>query len=467
LLHHYWSKGEAVKDSKHGLRMNDILQILASGESETLEFKTSFDRESIETLVAFANTSGGVVLVGVVDSGSVKGVSVGKETLNDWLGQIKSSTSPSIIPDIAVVRHDGKSVVVIRIGEYPVKPVNTKGRYFKRIASSNHQLSLSEINDLYMQSLQISWDAHVSPRESLDVLSISKIEKFIENVNRSGRFTLDNSPVLALEKLKFISNSSPTWASLLLFAENPLRHHIHIGRFKTPSMIIDDRQITDTLFEAVEQSMKFLVSHVSVAFNFDGGIQRKERFAYPLPALREALLNAVVHRDYTNHSDIQIKIFDDRITIFSPGRLYGGLTVDDLKTDSYQSRTRNKLVAEAFYLTNNIEKYGSGFIRIRKELEDYPGIDFTAEELGGGFLVTFMYRGGVNEGVNEGVSEGVIEGVNRLFQCILNNPGRRIPDLANLLNTSPKTIERWIKKLRDEKNIVFRGASKTGGYHIV
>ncbi|MBK9346906.1 MAG: hypothetical protein IPN06_11040 [Burkholderiales bacterium] len=92
-------------------------------------------------------------------------------------------------------------------------------------------------------------------------------------------------------------------------------------------MIIDDRQFTDTLFEVVEQSMKFIVSHISVAFEFDGSIQRKERFAYPLPALREALLNAVVHRSYIDPSDIQIKIFDDKITLFSPGTFYGGLTV--------------------------------------------------------------------------------------------------------------------------------------------
>ncbi|MEO6974567.1 MAG: ATP-binding protein, partial [Gallionella sp.] len=87
---------------------------------------------------------------------------------------------------------------------------------------------------------------------------------------------------------------------------------------------------------------------------------------YPLPALREALLNAVVHRDYTDGSDIQIKIFNDHITIYSPGLLNGGLNLAELNSDNYKSRLRNKLVAEAFYLTGNIEKYGSGFIRIRK-----------------------------------------------------------------------------------------------------
>lgn len=243
-------------------------------------------------------------------------MTIGKESLNEWLGQIKSATSPAIIHDIAATKINGKNVAVISVGEYPVKPVNTKGKYFKRVASSNHQLRLSEITDLYMQSLQLSWDAYLAPKESLDILSVIKIEKFIEAVNQSGRFTLDNSPLLALEKLKLITANSPTWASLLLFAEEPLRHHIHIGRFKTPSMIIDDRQITDTLFEAVELAMKFIVSHISVAFEFDGSIKRKERFAYPLPAIREALLNAVVHRDYTQpfgHSDQDIRQSDNHL----------------------------------------------------------------------------------------------------------------------------------------------------------
>ena len=436
----------------------DINELLRIGESLTLEYKSSFDRESIETLVAFANAKGGTVLVGVADDGAVRGVTLGKETLNEWLGQVKSSASPSIIPDIEAFDIDGRTVVAIRIGEYPIKPINTGGKYFKRFASSNHQLSLNEITDLYMQSLQLSWDAYEAPREDLNSLSVSKIEQFIDQVNQCDRFTLDKSPLLALEKLKYVVNNRPTLAAMLLFANNPLRHHIHIGRFKTPTMIIDDRQITDTLFEAVEQAMKFLVSHISVAFEFDGSLQRKERFSYPLPALREALLNAVVHRDYANSSDIQIKIFDDRITIFSPGKLYGGLTIEEITTDSYQSHIRNKLIAEAFYLTKNIEKYGSGFIRIRKELKAYPEVSFDVEEIGGGVLVTFSALASISEGVSEGVSS--------LLVCIRSKPGLRIPELSEQLHVPVKTIERWIKKLRDENRIVFKGAPKTGGYFM-
>ena len=260
-----------------------INQLLLAGESQTLEFKSSFDKATIESLVAFANAQGGTILVGVSDAGVVLGVTPGKETLNEWLGQIKSATSPALIPDIETYNEQGKTIVVIRMGEFPVKPVSTRGRYYKRVASSNHQLALGEIADLYMQSLQLSWDAHQAGIHTLDALSLPKIKRFISQVNDNGRFALESTDFAALEKLNYIVNGHPTWAAMLLFAKEPIRHHVHIGRFKTPSMIIDDRQFTDTLFEVVEQSMKFIISYISVAFEFDGSIQRKERFAYPYP----------------------------------------------------------------------------------------------------------------------------------------------------------------------------------------
>ncbi|MCI5192050.1 MAG: winged helix-turn-helix transcriptional regulator [Candidatus Electrothrix sp. AU1_5] len=448
----------------------DINIVLSNGESQTVEFKKSFGRETVETLVAFANAQGGTVLVGVADDGIPCGVSVGKETFNDWLGQVKSGTSPSIIPDIDAVAVQGKTIVRIHVHEYPVKPVNTKGRYFKRIATSNHQLSLGEITNLYLQSLQISWDAYQAPGASLDSLSLDKIDKFIAQVNQSGRFTLDPSPLLALEKLKFIAQGHPTWAALLLFADEPLRHHIHIGRFKTSSIIIDDRQITDTLFEAVEQAMKFIIANIRVAFAFDGSLQRQERFAYPLAALREVLLNAVVHRDYTNPSDIQIKIFDNSITFFSPGKLYGDLTLADLETDSYSSHLRNKLIAEAFYLTRNIEKYGSGFIRIRKELADYPDLRFRIEESGSGLLVTFelteSYSPPITPLISPPISPLMTELEQKILSVLKDNPRITSRELADLLSMRPDTVKEYFGRLK-AKGLLKREGSARSGYWIV
>jgi len=121
--------------------------------------------------VAFANAQGGRVLVGVSDNGKLLGVSVGKETLNEWLGQIKFATGPALIPEINAHAIDGKTIVEIDIREFPVKPVNTRGRYYKRVASSNHTLSSGEISDLYMQSLQLSWDAYEARGYTTDQLS--------------------------------------------------------------------------------------------------------------------------------------------------------------------------------------------------------------------------------------------------------------------------------------------------------
>ena len=154
-------------------------QLLFAGESQTLEYKASFDKATVESLVAFANAKGGSVLVSVKDNGDVHGVTLGKETLNEWLGQIKSATSPALIPDIEIEEIKGKTVVVIRVSEFPVKPVNTRGRYLKRVASSNHQLGLSEISDMYMQSLQLSWDAYVAPNTGIDALAMPKIKRVI------------------------------------------------------------------------------------------------------------------------------------------------------------------------------------------------------------------------------------------------------------------------------------------------
>ena len=425
--------------------------------------------------MAFANAKGGRVLVGVTDRGAVQGATLGKESLNEWLGKIKDATSPTLIPDIQAHSLDGKTIVEISIAEYPIKPVNTRGRYYKRIASSNHALNTAEIADLYMQALQLSWDAYEAQGHRTEQLSPEKIRRFIRLVNQHGRFELDEThPHAALEKLNYLKNGQPTWAAMLLFAQEPLRHNVHIGRFKTPSLIIDDRQFTDTLFEVVEQAMKFIVSNISVAFEFDGSIQRKERFAYPLPALREALLNAVVHRSYTDPSDIQIKIFDDQITIFSPGTFYGGLTVAEVQGDSYRSSLRNKLVAEGFYLVNAIEKYGSGFIRIRKALQDYPEVQFDIAEKFGGVMATFSLQPqpspeaspvGIDEGVSEGVNVGVNVGVNPLLQYIKDKPGQRAGEMSIVFSVTRRTIERWLKQLKDQGHIEFHGAPKTGGYH--
>lgn len=141
----------------------------------------------IETLCAFVNANGGKVYVGLDDNGNpVPNFSVGKETIANWINEIKNKTQPSIIADIEPIFIHGTEVVCISVNEFPVKPVSFKGRYYKRVNNSNHQLSAIEIKNLSLQSLQLSWDSYPAHGKSLEDLDIHKVNAFFERVNSMG-----------------------------------------------------------------------------------------------------------------------------------------------------------------------------------------------------------------------------------------------------------------------------------------
>ncbi len=319
-------------------------------EDQKIEFKSGFNDEVIESLSAFANTKGGKVLVGVTNNGNpVKNFKTGQETSQQWINEIKNKTQPSIIPDIEIINFKGVDIVEISVQEFPVKPVACRGRYFKRVKNSNHQLSPVEIADMNMASLQLSWDSYPAHSYTYSDLDTYKIEKFIGKVNSIGRFSLEGTPEECLEKLRLINKATVTNAAVLLFAKEGSIYNVHLGRFKTPSMIIDDKMLRLTLFDAVEETQKYLISQMKVAFEITGvTTQRTEILEYPLAAIRELILNCLIHRDYISPVDVQIKMFDNSITFFNPGNLFGNLTIESLKTNTYQAYARNKLIAEAF-----------------------------------------------------------------------------------------------------------------------
>ena len=453
------------------MTQKELQFILSEGEGTFVEFKTSFGKDAIETVCAFANTQGGVVLIGVSNEGKVAGVICGEESLQKWMNEIKQTTSPSIIPTIETIQLKNKTVVCVRVDEFPVKPVAFKDRYYKRVANSNHRMSLTEIANMHLQSLQLSWDAYPEEKVSLQQLSTGKIDAFLEKVESGGRFGMEGGRWTILEKLGYLKEGIPTHAAVLLFGENDPPYSLHIGRFKTPSMIIDDRMIRGTLFSVVEEAMKFIIAHLKVAFEITGKIQRNEIFEYPAPALRELLLNAVVHRDYTSPTDIQIKIFDNAITFFNPGKLYGGLTVEQLKTDQYQSRTRNKLIAEAFYLTHDIEKYGSGYLRVRKEIVDYPTMNFRYEESGDGYLVRLEYSEQrtktTHKTTPKTTPKTTLKTRDHLLNLIQENPQITIARLAESCGISTRAIQKNIEWLKNEGLLLRIGADRGGHWEVV
>ena len=398
----------------------DIKQIIAEGESQQTEFKSSFNVEAMESITAFANTEGGCVLVGVSNKGKIVGVDTNEESVQQWVNEIKSKTEPAILVDAERYEIEGKAVVMLSVPEYPVKPIALQGRFYKRIGNSNHLLSATEIANLSMLSLQVSWDSFPALGKTLEDLDTESIDRFIERVSSNGRLSLSGKTWTdKLRKLKLINGETPTNAAYLLFGKGNIGYNVHAGRFKTPSMIIDDRMMNGNLFQTVEETMRFLLSQIKVAYEITGKTtQRTEIFEYPLPALREIVLNTIIHRDYTSPMDVQIKVFDQKITFFSPGELYGKQTIEALKTDDYQAYTRNKLIAEAFYLTGDIEKYGTGYTRIRSEIASYPTMKFEFEEKPSAWLVTISYEEQKTDGNSELATKHATELATNLSQLV-------------------------------------------------
>ena len=169
-------------------------------ESLHTEFKTSFNEEVTVSLVAFANAKGGKVYVGVNDKGKPVGVELEPESLQKWINEIKHKTEPSIIPDADIEEIEGKQVVVLSVQEYPIKPVSVKGRYYKRQANSNHQLSAGEIADMHLQTVNSSWDFYPSHNKGLDDIDFDK------EVSSIGRIKIQEIEDAQNEILATINN---------------------------------------------------------------------------------------------------------------------------------------------------------------------------------------------------------------------------------------------------------------------
>ena len=435
------------------------------------EFKSNFNDSVIETLIAFANTKGGTIWVGMDDNGkALKTFSIGEETLQQWLNEIKNKTKPSLFPDIETVEIDGQTVVKIFIAEFPIKPVSFKGRYYKRLKNSNHQLNLTEIANMHLQTFNSSWDSYTSSDHTLADISIDKVNAFIEKSNKLKENPVQDDPLTVLYKFELIKESSISNACHLLFAQNDVfKAVIEMGRFSEPTLIKDGLTLRSDLFTEVEDVLHFIKKHINKEFIISGELQREERWQYPLNALREIIVNMIVHRDYMHYGDSSVKIYDDRIEFFNPGALPDSISAQQLISGNYTSQARNRKIAAMFKEAGIIEKYGSGIKRIQNSFLNYDLSAPIFENFQHGFMVTAIAK--TKDKVREN-SNGELNGELNIkqklvFDYIKINPGTKAAQLSSLLNIPFSTIDKLIRVLLKKELIERRGSKKTGGYYVL
>jgi ATP-dependent DNA helicase RecG len=361
---------------------------LPQAESQTVEFKTSFNVETIETLVAFANAKGGSVYIGVADTGDVIGVLLGKETTIQWINEIKSKTEPSLIPDVETIKIEKKQIVVLSITEFPIKPVSVKGKYYKRTGNSNQLLTLNEILNMHLKTFNSSWDYYFAPNHSVLDISEEKTLRLIALYNKERMIPVEKNVFEFLSKMELVRDGKITNAAFLLLMKNDsVISDIELGHFQNEITIKDGISISTDLVSEVEEILDFIRKHISKEFIITANPARIERWEYPLEAIREIVLNMIVHRDYSNHGNSSIKIYPDRIEFFNPGRLPDNISISDLQQGNYVSECRNKLIAKIFKEIDWIERYGTGIRRIKNYFKEYGSPEPLFENFQHGFKV--------------------------------------------------------------------------------
>ena len=448
---------------------------LPKKESETAEFKTSYCEKTIETLVAFANAKGGIVYIGISDNGKVIGTLIGKETNSKIVNDIKTKTYPQIFPEIEEHEINDKKILTISVMESFIKPISIKGNCYKRIGSSNHLLNVEEISYEHLKTINSSWDFFIDPNHTYKYLSKEKISKFVKNIKESGIFqNTELTDLEILNKMEFLRDGKITFGAYLLFVSDYCSiSDLQIGRFKSETKIIDSKSLNTDLFTEVDEVLLFVRKHLKVEYIITGAPQRVERFDYPEDALREIVINMIVHRDYRDCSSSIIKIYDDRIEFYNPGKLYGGITIQDLLYGKYISRSRNKMISRAFKEVGLIEKSGSGIIRVRNICKDFGIKEPDFHEVFDGFRVILYneriksVEKSVDKSSAESVEKSVEKNINLVLYYIMNNPNLTQNEIALHVGLSRRGIEKCISKLKADGKLERIGSKRSGYWKVI
>lgn len=455
--------------------VKELKKLIARGEGQKLEFKESFGEETLETLAAFANTAGGTVLVGVADDGAVKGAATGRETLRSWANRIAQATS--LHPDLSRVAAGGKSVIAIAVPESPVKPVPCSGRYFKRVDSSNRRMTDDDITRLVLEKVGITWDEVVETRAALSDIDHKKLSEFRALCNQKRRRMIParDSDRAVLEKLGLLKSGKPLRAAMLLFARDPQRWYpsayLKIGRFRPGDLIVDDREVGGTLFGQIESAMEYFRERLQTRFERTGAPARDVIWEYPLEALREAVTNAVCHRDYLDVAQIQIRWYDDYILMMNPGRLLPPLNAQAL-LKPHASRQRNRKIAEMLYYAGLIERWGSGTLEMASRCSQagLPSPEFREDQ--GLLWVTLKGEKKAVEKTGEKSSEkgsekGSEKSSEKVLALIRRNQRISAAEIAAGLTLTSRAVEKILAKLKSAGLLKRVGPDKGGHWEVL
>ena len=348
----------------------------------------------VETVAAFASGEGGTIRVGINANGERIGVEIGRTTLEDLARDIKMNTDPPQFPSMTFDGPEQSAVIFIQVDASPVKPVFAYSRPFKRVGRTNQRLSREEVKRLMEQTEGRTWDTLPCAGFTRNQMDADIIRDFLR---RAGQ-DLETDALLVLENLSLLTHHGEIAnGAALLFAANTQRFFpealVRCARFAgtTSVTFIDQVTIDGTAIHQLEEALKFVARNTRQGLRITGQAEHEIIPEYPPEAVREAILNAICHRNYTETGNIQVRIYDDRFEVWNPGTLPPGLTFAALYAE-HATRPRNPRFASALHYANVMEKWGTGTLRIIQACknQNLPLPEFTSES--GYFVVRIRER---------------------------------------------------------------------------
>ena len=401
------------------MKINELFDILRNGESDTVEFKSKFNKDINREIVAFANTLGGLILIGISDDGKIVGTDVTDQEIFDVL----SAIVPPIKLKLERISVSGKKIVLLQIDKS--KYIHTyRNVAYIRIGSNNKPLDPREFVEKASESLLIFWG-------NLPACNISCIDNNSFSRFMKARHSVRNLPIVKLKDYLtgkgLIVKNKITNSALLFFGKDISRYlyntkivYLRFNRDNTERIEFSDNLVT--LLPKLETHVKSMLRRIDLGYR---GWKRKIVYDYPFFALREAVINAIAHRNYFDPGSIFIKQYPNRIEIENPGSFPPGVTVDNP-----MHKPRNPKISDMLFEYGYIEKYGSGINKIKKEVSEHPlvEVEFDVQP----YLTRVIFRKTSKMSLDE-LSQHILD-------ILRNNKKMSSAELSAELSASKKTI---------------------------
>jgi ATP-dependent DNA helicase RecG len=435
-------------------------------EQQNIEYKQSWHDDYLKWVCGFANAQGGVIFIGKDDNGNVVDVSDYKKLMDDIPNKIRNAIGITV--EVNLHEENENHFIEIITPPYSV-PISLRGRYYYRSGSTKQELTGASLNEFLLKKSGKTWDDVIEPRASFNDIDKKAVNTFLKASENAGRLPENNdlSILELLEKLRLTENGQLKRSAIILFGKEPSKFYpntfVKIGRFGKDDADLKFQETEEgnliVLLQVVLNQLnhKFLIR----AIEFEG-LHRIEKGEYPVAAIREMLLNALVHRNYMG-APIQIRVYDDKISIWNEGTLPNGLTLDALKR-SHSSRPRNPILADVCFKGGYIDAWGRGTIKIIDTCKQAELPEPEMKELDGGFSITLFKDNISLEKLNKlGLNDRQVKAVLMVKEKgkITNKEYQKIND------TTERTASRDLSDLVEKGIIKSSGIKGAGAFYTL